>query len=152
MVPERIEREVLIDAPVETVWAIVTEPEHVGGWFSDSAEIDLQPGGEATLTWEKHGTARARVETIDPPHFFSFRWARPMGAEPGEGNSTLVEFSLSAEGESTRLRVVESGFTSLHGSEEENAKYAEGNTEGWAHELGELQEYAAKQVQESARR
>ena len=152
MVPERIEREVLIDAPVETVWAIVTEPEHVGGWFSDSAEIDLQPGGEATLTWEKHGTARARVEKIEPPHFFSFRWARPMGAEPAEGNSTLVEFSLSAEGESTRLRVVESGFASLDGSEDENAKYAEGNTEGWAHELGELQEYAARQVQESARR
>ena len=64
MVPERIEREVLIEAPLEVVWAVVTDPEHVGGWFGDSAEIDLRPGGEAVLTWEKHGSALAVVEKI----------------------------------------------------------------------------------------
>ena len=48
--------------------------------------------------------------------------------------------------------MVESGFQSLDGSEDENAKYAEGNTEGWDHELAELLEYASQHVQESARR
>ncbi len=152
MVPERIEREILIDAPVEAVWAIVTEPEHVGSWFSDSAEIDLRPGGKAALTWKKHGTARAWVEKVERPHSFSFRWARPMGEEPRQDNSTLVEFSLLAEGEGTRLRVVESGFPTLAGSDEEKAKYAEENTQGWKLELGDLQEYVAKHVGESARR
>jgi uncharacterized protein YndB with AHSA1/START domain len=47
MVPDRIEQEILIDAAVEVVWSIVTEPEHVGGWFSDTARIDLRRGGEA---------------------------------------------------------------------------------------------------------
>jgi len=152
MVPERIEREVLIEAPLEVVWAVVTEPEHVGGWFGDSAEIDLRPGGDAVLSWEKHGSALARVEKVEPPYTFSFRWARPMGAEPSEGNSTLVEFNLSAEGEHTRLRVVESGFPALDGSEEEKATYAEGNTEGWKAELTDLQEYVAKLVRTSAPR
>lgn len=152
MVPERIEREVLIEAPLEMVWAVVTEPDHVAGWFSDSAEIELRPGGAAALTWEKHGSALARVEKVEPPHTFSFRWARPMGAEPSEGNSTLVEFNLSAEGEHTRLRVVESGFAALDGSEEENATYAEGNREGWKAELGDLQEYVTKLVLASAQR
>lgn len=152
MVPERIEREILIDAPLETVWAIVTEPQHVGTWFSNSAEIDLRPGGKATLTWEEHGSAHARVERVEPPHFFSFSWARPMGAEPREGNSTLVEFNLSKEGDGTRLRVVESGFPALDGSEEEKTRYFDGNTEGWTHELAELREYVAQQVPESARR
>jgi len=124
----------------------------VGAWFSDSAEIDLRPGGEASLTWEEHGTARARVEKVEPPHSFSFRWARPVGAEPRKGNSTLVEFSLSAEGEQTRLRVVESGFPELEGSEDEKAKYAAENTRGWNLELGDLREYVSKQVRESARR
>ncbi len=81
------------------------------------------------------------------PHFFSFRWARPLGAEPHTGNSTLVELSLSAEGESTRLRVVESGFRELERPDEEKAKYAEENTEGWKHELAELKEYASAQAQ-----
>jgi uncharacterized protein YndB with AHSA1/START domain len=152
MVPDRIEREILIDAPVEVVWALVTEPEHVGSWFSDSADIDLRPGGEATLTWDEHGSVRARVEKVEPQHYFSFRWARPVDAEPAEGNSTLVEFSLSAEDERTRLRVVESGFRELDRPEADQATYAEENTQGWEHELGELSEYASSQVRASGRR
>ena len=151
MVPDRIEREIFIDAPLETVWAIVTEPEHVGAWFSDSAEIELRPGGDTTLTWEEYGSVRARVEKVEPPTSFSFRWARPVGAEPRTGNSTLVELSLSAEGEGTRLRVVESGFRELERSEEEKAKYAGENERGWEHELGELREYASTQMRPSTR-
>ena len=46
MVPEQIERETVIAAPVERVWALLTEAEHLGRWFGDSgAEIDLRPGG-----------------------------------------------------------------------------------------------------------
>lgn len=154
MVPERIEREILIDAPLEVVWSVITEPEHVGGWFSDSAAIDLRPGGELTLTWEESGSEHWRVERVDPPHFVSFRWMRAVqehstGAELREGNSTLVEFTLTAEGEGTRLRVVESGFRQLGGSEEENAKDAEEHRRGWELELGELREYVSAQVRGS---
>jgi uncharacterized protein YndB with AHSA1/START domain len=152
MVPDRIEQEVLIDAPLEVVWKVVTEPEHVAGWFSDEAVIDLRPGGEATLTWHEHGTFRGRVERVEPPSLVAFTWARPAGEEPRADNSTLVEFTLSEEDGRTRLRVVESGFRKLHGTDEEKAKYAEGNTEGWRQELGELVVYAATLVQESATR
>jgi uncharacterized protein YndB with AHSA1/START domain len=68
------------------------------------------------------------------------------GRELRGGNSTLVEFSLTAEGEGTRLRVVESGFRQLEGSEEEKEKDAEGHRSGWELELGELREYVATQV------
>jgi uncharacterized protein YndB with AHSA1/START domain len=152
MVPDRIESEVLIEAPVDVVWSIVTEAEHVGKWFSDSAEIELEPGGKAVLNWDEYGTRLGRVERVERPRFISFRWARPAGAEPTEGNSTLVEFTLSAEGEGTRLQVVESGFRELDGTDEEKAEYAEGNTRGWAKELGELREYVSEHVGAPARR
>jgi uncharacterized protein YndB with AHSA1/START domain len=150
VVPDRIEREILIDAPLDVVWSVITEPEHVGRWFSDSSSIDLRPGGEVTLRWEGH-SEQWRVERVDPPHYVSFRWMRevqehPIDAELREGNSTLVEFSLSAAGEGTRLRVVESGFRQLAGTEEENAKDAEEHRSGWELELGELREYVATQV------
>lgn len=144
MGPDRIERDIMIDAPVERVWAVVTEAEHVGRWFGDAgAEIELRPGGTFRCSWTKHGTVRGIVERVEPPHFFSYRWARPLGAEVMPGNSTLVEFSLTPEGKGTRLRVVESGFRGLEGTDAQRAKYAEENTEGWASELAEMATYIA---------
>jgi uncharacterized protein YndB with AHSA1/START domain len=144
MIADRIEQEILIAAPPEVVWELVTDPEHVGAWFGDAAEIDLRPGGDAALTREGHGTFLARLERVEPPRFFSFRWARPKDTPPAEGTSTLVEFSLSAEGDGTRLRVVESGFAALAVPEDERAQRFADNTEGWNIELGHLRDYAAK--------
>lgn len=146
MVPKQIEREVAIDAPVERVWALLTEAEHIGVWFGDAgAEIDLRPGGTMDVRWSEHGSSKARIERVEPTSFFSYRWAPfrdPGGAEPGEGNSTLVEFTLTPDGAGTRLRVVESGFDRLACSPEQQAENAEGNTRGWIAELDELVAYA----------
>jgi uncharacterized protein YndB with AHSA1/START domain len=147
-IPDRIEREVVIEAPLERVWALITEAEHVGSWFGDAgAEIDLRPGGEMTMSWEKHGTVHARVERVEAQRVFAYRWAPfqdPGGAEPVEGNSTLVEFTLTEQGGATRLRVVESGFSSLDASNEQRLELHDGNVEGWQAELGDLAEYAAR--------
>lgn len=148
MVPDSIERETTIDAPIERVWALLTEPEHLGRWFADAgAEIDLRPGGKLALTWAEHGTNHGIVETVEAPHRFAFRWAPfrdPAGPDVGDGNSTRVEFTLAEQGPATLLRVVETGFASLATSQETRARNVAGNTEGWAHELAELAEHAAR--------
>jgi uncharacterized protein YndB with AHSA1/START domain len=144
----QIERETLIAAPVERVWSLLTEAEHVGRWFcDDGAEIDLKPGGEMVMRWAEHGVGRARIVDLDPPYRFSYRWAairEHWGEEPDEGNSTLVEFTLDAEGDGTRLRVVESGFDKLDGSEQQRRDAFEGNTEGWEVQLGNVKGYAER--------
>ena len=148
MVPDHIERETVINAPVERVWELITQAEHLGRWFGDAgAEIDLRPGGAIALRWSEHGTTRGRVVAVEPRTRFSYRWAPfkdPSGDEPGEGNSTLVEFTLQPEGDGTRLRVVESGFASLATSDAQRRQNLEGNTEGWEFETGELRAYAEK--------
>jgi uncharacterized protein YndB with AHSA1/START domain len=143
-VSDRIQHEVLVEAPPERVWSVITEAPHVGVWFGDAAEIDLRPGGEMILRWTEHGLFHARIEKVEPPRLFSFRWARPADAQPAEGNATLVEFSLIPEGPHTRLRVVETGFRDLDVPKQEQAKYAEGNQEGWERELEDLRSYAAE--------
>lgn len=148
MTDDRIERDVVIDAPMERVWGLITQAEHLGTWFADAgADIDLREGGELELRWEKHGTSRGRIERVDEPTAFAFRWAPfedPGGDEPVNGNSTLVEFTLVAEGEGTRVRVVESGFASLDTSPDQQAKNVAGNSRGWTQELGDLAEYATR--------
>ena len=141
MVPQRIEREIVIDAPVEVVWAVVTEPEHISKWLSDSVELDLRPGGQAVLDWDGRRTVQGRVERVEPPHYLSFRWVVRDEPQLTDGNATLVEFSLRAEGGATRLTVVESGFRDLAGPEDEKQGHFDGHTSGWEKELGELVEY-----------
>ena len=145
---DSIEREVVIEAPVERVWELITQPEHLGTWFGDAgADVDLREGGELELRWEEHGSSRGRIVLLDEPSALSFRWAPfqdPGGTDPVDGNSTLVEFTLVAEGKATRLRVVESGFAGLDATPEKRRQNLEGNTEGWRAELGELQAYAAR--------
>lgn len=145
MVSDQIEREVTIAAPVERVWSLLTEAEHVGDWFGDAgAEIDLRPGGALRLSWKEHGTALARIETVEPTSRFAYRWepASTTGNEPSPEHSTHVEFTLTADGDETRLRVVERGFAKLAVDEPERERLFGGNTEGWAIELGHLVEYA----------
>ena len=142
MVPEQIAQEIVIDAPVERVWSALTEAEHIRHWFAfDGAEIDLRPGGALVMRWQEHGTYQARIERVEPPYRFAWRWPRLAEETPGAGNSTLVEFTLTPEGSGTRLRVVESGFRELDLPEAEQATWAEENAGGWSGGLTTLKEY-----------
>jgi uncharacterized protein YndB with AHSA1/START domain len=144
-VPEQIAHEVVVDAPVERVWAILTEADHIREWFAfDGAEIDLRPGGELVMTWKEHGTYHARIEQVEPDRLFSYRWAHSAGEQPSDGNSTLVEFTLRPEGDGTRLRVVERGFRDLDLPEAEQAAWAADNIQGWTGGFTALQEYARR--------
>jgi uncharacterized protein YndB with AHSA1/START domain len=145
VVPDAIEREIVIDAPPSVVWSIVTEAQHLAGWFSDEAEIDLRPGGRMLLTWRRHGAYQGRVETVDPPRLFAFRWQTREG-EFSDTNSTLVVMALEADETGTRLRVVESGFATLPWPDDARARYADENSKGWHTELDELRDYTANVV------
>jgi uncharacterized protein YndB with AHSA1/START domain len=57
MIPDAIERDILIEAPVQTVWSVVTEPGQISKWFSDTAELDARPGGEGLLSFTDRATS-----------------------------------------------------------------------------------------------
>lgn len=152
MIPDSIEREVLINAPIETVWSVVTEPEHIARWLCKAAEVDLRPGGELVLQFDRLPMpAVGKVERVQRPHRFAFRWVTPepdrdpsaLDPSARERYSTLVEFLLRAEGEGTVLRVVESGFASVDGTEEQRAELVERHQRGWGGFLEQLPGYAA---------
>jgi uncharacterized protein YndB with AHSA1/START domain len=151
MVDDRIEREILIDAPVEAVWVVVTRPEHISRWWTDEAEIEARPGGLGVLTFNLRATNRRAtvpitVEALEPPHRFAFRWMYPAGAEARPGNSILVEFVLTAEGDGTRLRVAESGLLAMEWPAEAKSSYADEHGTGWDFHLPHLREYAARRA------
>jgi uncharacterized protein YndB with AHSA1/START domain len=136
---DRIERETLIAAPLERVWSLVAQP---GFWVADKASLPgtVAKEGESMVAKNaEYGDFPVRVEKVAPPTYLAYRWASAFpGEELREDNSTLVEFTLTPEGDQTRLRVVESGFAALAGSEELRRQAVKDNTGGWPQELDAL--------------
>jgi uncharacterized protein YndB with AHSA1/START domain len=144
----QIECEIEIDAPIEVVWAVVTDPAHMAEWLTDSAELDVRPGGEGRMSWKRErreGRVNVHVERVEPPRFFSFRWDHPDGAEPGPTNAPLVEFTLEPDGDTTRLRLVESDLDRIDRPEEEKNGYYADHVAGWNTIIERLRDYAASQ-------
>ena len=142
MIPPAIEKEVFIEAPLEVVWSVVTDPEQIRQWFADEGEVELRVGGIGRLRFKSGDSYQLQVEALEPPRRFAFRWVQPEGSLARAENSMLVEFLLEPEAGGTRLRVVESGFDTVDWSEGEKAKYAEGHSSGWEVILGRLRVYA----------
>ncbi|WP_414938832.1 SRPBCC domain-containing protein [Amycolatopsis sp. cmx-11-51] len=136
--PDRIERTVEIAHPPAKVWAALTTAEGLGTWFGNQASIDLRPGGDAEMKWDEGHRANMRVERVEEPEIFGFTW-NIYGLPDDDPRRTYVEFTLEPVGAGTRLTVVESGFSQL--PDDTHSVAFEGNTKGWAAELGELIEY-----------
>jgi uncharacterized protein YndB with AHSA1/START domain len=137
--PDRIERTVELAHPPAAVWAALTTAEGLAGWFGNEAAIDLRPGGSAWMRWTGEGfTANMQVERVEEPRVFGFTW-HIYGLPDDDPRRTYVEFTLEPVAAGTRLTVVESGFAQL--PDDAHRKSYDGNTEGWAKELGELAGY-----------
>lgn len=147
MVTDRIEREIVVAAPAERLWEVLTRPEHIGRWFEGmDVEVDLRPGGAMVLTSQEFGKIQAIVDKVEPPHRFAYRWARHPDTPVTEGTATSVEFTLTPEADGTRVRVAESGFTSTDAVKVDQERHAEANSQGWRQVLGSLQRYAEQRT------
>src|SRR5450755_473216 len=116
MSEDRVERTVHIAATTERVWEILTKPEHIGRWFGPGtpATVDLRPDGVMVLNPGPGERYLARIVKVDPPHYFSYRWASAYPEVLAEETTPpRVEFHLAAEGAMTRLTVGEGGSASL---------------------------------------
>jgi uncharacterized protein YndB with AHSA1/START domain len=133
-IADRIEREILIDAPIERVWRLVSEP---GWWIGDgdrSDQVVTREGEDLVVVDDpRHGRYPVLSVSTDAPRHAAFRSSANPGQVPGEGTSTLVEFFLTERDGGTLLRVVESGFGALADGRE---AAVEGNIRGWELQLG----------------
>ncbi len=136
--PDEINSSIDIDSDMETVYALIATP---GWWINDGAISDnevVTEGDVNLVTHAKFGEYRIRTVAQEPPGYAAFRWlAGDTGYEAfGDVPGTLVEFFVTElpDGK-VRLRVRESGFTDLPGSDEVRLKNYNDNKSGWQEEL-----------------
>jgi uncharacterized protein YndB with AHSA1/START domain len=131
---DRIEREIHVDAPIERVFALVSEP---GWWIEDGPERTVTREGDVTIVeLPAHGRFPVLPVSADAPRHAAFRGGAP-GQDPAEG--TLVEFFLSEAAGGTLLRVVESDLARMA-----PPWNVEDNIEGWGVELAAAKQRAER--------
>ena len=84
---ERIERELWLPAPPETVWEVVTGD----GWLADHVALELRPGGDAEFDSADGDRATGWVEDVSAPERLTFWWA--LDDEP----ASRVELRIEAQ-------------------------------------------------------
>ena len=151
----QIERDILIEAPPDVVWSVVTDPLELQRWYCDAAEIDLRPGGEGVVTFmikatKTPATVRISVVSVDRPKVFAYRWSHPDGEDARPDNSTLVEFRLTPEGSGTRLQVIESGLDVVNWPAEKKAGFRRDHITGWEIHMRNLRDFMAREDKASA--
>jgi uncharacterized protein YndB with AHSA1/START domain len=133
-----IERSIAINAPVERVWELVTEP---GWWVPTDAPIrsDRTPGTVVVRESEKWGRFPVEVVELRPMSYAAFRWASTFpGDDLSPGRTTLIEFTVTPTDDGVAVSVVESGFERIDAPDELKNKSIESNSDGWTQELDSL--------------
>lgn len=138
-VPDRIEKQVLLRAPLARVWRAITDSQQFGSWFGVKFNAPFK-AGERIVGQIAPTTADPEVAAL-----YSFRW-HPAAIDPKVDYSgepaTLVEFALKEAPDGVMLTVTESGFDRIPLSRRAEAfKMNEG---GWAAQMTLIEKYLAK--------
>jgi uncharacterized protein YndB with AHSA1/START domain len=159
-VSDRIEKQVLLRAPLSRVWRALTNHTEFGQWFGVRFDAPFRAGsavsGVITPTTVDEEIAKEQkpyaglrftivVDRIEPEKAFSFRW-NPHGVDETADFSTeiktLVEFTLQETAEGVLLKVVESGFDRI--PLERRAKAFTANEGGWTMQMTLIRKYVEK--------
>jgi uncharacterized protein YndB with AHSA1/START domain len=136
-----IKRTVTIAAPLEKVWAAITEARHIVQWFGQVAVLDnVAIGAGGVFGFDGFGEFPVLIEELDPPRTIAYRWSNEnaRAVDPVDpAHSTVFRFTLEPIAGGTQLTVVESGFATLA----DPAGSMESNRKGWDFELDELIAY-----------
>jgi uncharacterized protein YndB with AHSA1/START domain len=149
MSADRIEKRILLRAPVSRVWRALTDAPQFGEWFGVKFSGDFAPGirlrGQITHPGYEHVPFEITIERMEPERLFSWRW-HPHAIDPKVDYSaeptTLVVFELQHTPEGTLLTVVESGFEGIPLSRRLDAY--RGNERGWEAQMQAIERYVSQ--------
>lgn len=146
--PDRIEKDVMFDAPQSRVWRALTDVTQFNAWFGVDFTTPFAEGaevrGQMRIRNYEHLTLSIWIETLEPERFFSFRW-HPYAVEAGvdytSEPTTLVSFTLAETESGTHVSIVESGFAAIPASR--RAKAFTMNSKGWTGQSENIRKFLA---------
>lgn len=153
----KIEKHVLLRAPLQRVWRAISDAEEFGRWFGVRFDGPFVAGTSVTAAitpttvddevakrQEPHTGLRStwQIVAVEPPRRFAYRWhpfAVDAGVDYDREPTTLVEFTLSEQPDGVLLTITESGFEALPAAR--RGPSFEANGEGWAMQTTLVRKY-----------
>lgn len=156
---DRIEKKILLRAPLKRIWRALADSKEFGTWFGVKFDAPFVPGARmhgvlvgttvdpeiAKAQKQYEGAAfEMTIEQMEPERLFSFRW-HPNAVGPGVDYSgeptTLVAFALEEVAGGVMLTVTESGFDRIPLAR--RAKAFTANEGGWGIMVNIIAKYVA---------
>lgn len=156
---DRIEKKILLRAPLKRVWRALADSREFGTWFGMRFNGPFAPGAtmrgtivpttvnsEVAKAQKQHeGTAfEITIEQMEPERLFTFRW-HPGAVDPGIDYSaeptTRVTFTLEQVPDGVMLTVTETGFDRIPLARRAIAFTR--NEQGWSAMINVIAEYLA---------
>ena len=159
-IPDRIEKTIVLKAPVDRVWRAISDSKEFGRWFGVRFREPFAAGrtvrGVITPTEVDPEVAKMQepwvgvafdfaIDRIEPMRHLSYRW-HPGGdpkADYSNEPMTLVVFELEEVPGGTRLTITESGFDRI--PLERRAEAFSGNEAGWEHQTRLIAKYLERE-------
>jgi uncharacterized protein YndB with AHSA1/START domain len=154
---DRIEKTVVLQAPLERVWRAISDAREFGSWFGMALDGPFVAGNrvvgtiaptqvdpDVAATQAPHAGTRVvlDVEAVEPMRRFAYRWSPDIGdGGATHATTTLVTFDLEPVDGGTRLTITESGFDAI--PLERRATVLAGNDAGWTAQTGLIAQYLA---------
>ena len=146
---DRIEKKVVLRAPLSRVWQAIADSQKFGEWFGVKIEQPFVAGtkvsGKITNPGYENIPIGMEIDRIEPQRYFSYRW-HPYGIDKNVDYSheptTLVEFTLEETKDGTQLTIVESGFDRIPAARRDVAFRM--NDAGWTGQTKRIAAYVEK--------
>lgn len=160
---DRIEKKVLLHAPLERIWQAISDADRFGRWFGVEFDDPFEEGASSTgrivPTSVDDDVAKMqkpyeglpfefRVERIEPMRRIAFRWhpfAIDRDVDYSKEPKTLIVFELKQLPAGVLLTITETGFDKL--PLVRRAAAFEANAGGWEKQAMLVEKYLALPAQ-----
>jgi len=157
---DRIEKKILLRAPLQKVWPALSDSTELGAWFGTRFDGPFVPGkkitGKIVPTGVNEEVAKSQkkyqglpidmyIEKMEPERLLSFRWhpnATERDFDYSSEPTTLVVFTLEQIPGGVMLTVTESGFDQIPLSR--RAKAFSSNDKGWGMVVTMIEDYLVR--------
>src|SRR6476469_792272 len=97
-----IVKDVTLPAPIERVWAALTDPSTMQGWIGPDKKrkVDLRVGGKYVIF---DGETTGTFILIDRPYLLEYSWRQ--GTWAADWPDSLVRWELSSDGGETHIHL-----------------------------------------------